>query len=150
MSPNYPNPYPNNAEETWIITAPMGSIIILQFHSFLVNIISLKQFEYKLIILLYHIQVVVDVNDHYFNDDHLELYDGLNDEGIKIAKLKGNLGEFSISSLGSHLYVYFESDADYDESTGFHASIHYGNSYFAKLSLRIFFLLWPLKSLKYF
>ena len=34
MSPNYPNSYPNNAEETWLLTAPTGSIITLQFHSF--------------------------------------------------------------------------------------------------------------------
>ena len=80
----------------------------------------------------------------------------MNDEGIEIAKLKGNLGEFSISSSGSHLYVYFKSDHHNDESTGFLASIHYGNSYFSivsarvRFSLMIFFLLWPLKSFKYF
>ena len=39
MSPNHPNPYPNNAEETWLIAAPTGSIITLQFHSFHVRLI---------------------------------------------------------------------------------------------------------------
>ena len=39
VSPNYPNLYPNNAEETWLITAPTGSIINLQFHSFYVRIL---------------------------------------------------------------------------------------------------------------
>ena len=39
MSPNYPNSYPNNAEETWLIAAPNGSIITLQFHSFHVRLI---------------------------------------------------------------------------------------------------------------
>ena len=34
MSPNYPNSYPSNAEETWLLTAPVGLIINLQFHSF--------------------------------------------------------------------------------------------------------------------
>ena len=34
MSPNYPNPYPAYAEETWLITAPNGTTITLQFHSF--------------------------------------------------------------------------------------------------------------------
>ena len=38
MSPNYPNSYPNNAKETWLLTAPTGSIITLQFHSFQVRI----------------------------------------------------------------------------------------------------------------
>ena len=33
-SPNYPNSYPSNAEETWLLTAPVGLIINLQFHSF--------------------------------------------------------------------------------------------------------------------
>ena len=43
VSPNYPNKYLPNAEETWLITAPTGSKILLQFHSFAVRIII----EYK-------------------------------------------------------------------------------------------------------
>ena len=39
MSPNYPNSYPKNAEETWLLTAPTGSKITLQFHSFQVRLI---------------------------------------------------------------------------------------------------------------
>ena len=39
MSPYYPNSYPNNAEETWLITGPAESIINLQFHSFHVRYI---------------------------------------------------------------------------------------------------------------
>ena len=39
MSPNYPSTYPNDAEETWLITAPTGSIINLQFNSFHVRFI---------------------------------------------------------------------------------------------------------------
>ena len=42
MSPNYPDPYPTFTQETWLIKAPIGSTIILQFHSFLVNMILLK------------------------------------------------------------------------------------------------------------
>ena len=38
-SPNYPNSYPNNAEETWLITSPIESIINLQFHSFDVRLV---------------------------------------------------------------------------------------------------------------
>ena len=64
------------------------------------------------------------------NNDYLELYDGLNDEGIRITKLSGNLGKFNISSPGSDLYVYFKSNNYDDGSTGFLASIHYGNTYF--------------------
>ena len=39
MSPNYPNAYPGHADETWLISAPTGSIINLQFHSFHVRFI---------------------------------------------------------------------------------------------------------------
>ena len=39
LSPNYPNSYPKNAEETWLLTAPTGSKITLQFHSFQVRLI---------------------------------------------------------------------------------------------------------------
>ena len=45
-SPNYPNSFFSNAEKTWLITAPIGSIIKLQFHSFNVRLIvrSIKIF----------------------------------------------------------------------------------------------------------
>ena len=33
-SPNYPNNYFTYDKKTWLITAPFGSIINLQFHSF--------------------------------------------------------------------------------------------------------------------
>ena len=36
-SPNYPNDYPHNTEQTWLMTAPSGSIINLYFHSFIVR-----------------------------------------------------------------------------------------------------------------
>ena len=39
-SPNHPNNYFNNDEKTWLITAPVGSIINLQFHSFYVRLIE--------------------------------------------------------------------------------------------------------------
>ena len=39
MSPNHPNSYPNNAYETWLLTAATLSIITLQFHSFHVRCI---------------------------------------------------------------------------------------------------------------
>ena len=34
MSQNYPNPYPDYVEDTWLLTAPTESIIKLQFQSF--------------------------------------------------------------------------------------------------------------------
>ena len=48
ISPNYPDPYPNSAVETWILNSNNGSKINLQFHSFQVGtyIISLLIFFY--------------------------------------------------------------------------------------------------------
>ena len=34
MSPNFPNSYPSYVKETWLLTAPKGLSITLQFHSF--------------------------------------------------------------------------------------------------------------------
>ena len=42
-SPGYPNSYPNNAYETWLLTAPNASIISIKFHYFHVRTIV----EYK-------------------------------------------------------------------------------------------------------
>ena len=38
VSPNYPNYPKQNTEETWLLTAPEGSIITLQFHEFHVSL----------------------------------------------------------------------------------------------------------------
>ena len=45
MSPNYPNAYPSNAEETWLLTATNGSFITLQFHAFYVRLIYNRKIE---------------------------------------------------------------------------------------------------------
>ena len=64
-----------------------------------------------------------------FSFDYLAIFDGQNDEATEIAKLSGNLGSFSISSTGNSLFIKFESSYYDDGSTGFLATIHYGNSY---------------------
>ena len=46
-SPNFPNPYPINVEETWLLTAHEGSIIILQFHFFDVRLIAIIKISYE-------------------------------------------------------------------------------------------------------
>ena len=57
----------------------------------------------------------------------LEIYDGSNDQSTQIEKLSGNLGSFNISSTGNLLFLKLVSTI-YDEgSTGFLATIHYGN-----------------------
>ena len=122
MSPNYPNSYPNNAEETWLLTAPTGSIITLQFHSFHVRLIveSKSRTKWELIFSL------LQTENNY---DFVTIYDGPNDQSTQIEKLSGNLGSFSISSTGNSLFVKFESDGSVSKD-GFLATIHYGNPYF--------------------
>ena len=61
--------------------------------------------------------------------DYLEIYDGPNDQSPQIAKLSGDLEIFSISSSGNSLFVKFKSNHNDDGSTGFLATIHYGNPY---------------------
>ena len=121
VSPNYPNSYPNNAEETWLITAPTGSIITLQFHSFHVRFIveSKNRTKYEFRFSLLQTET---------NWDFVTIYDGLNDQSTQIAKLSGNLGSFSISSTGNSLFVKFESNG-WGSYAGFFAAIHFGSSY---------------------
>ena len=59
----------------------------------------------------------------------VDIFDGENDQSTHILKLFGNLGSFGISSTGNSLFVKFESDHYDDGSTGFLATIHYGNPY---------------------
>ena len=119
-SPNYPNSYPNNAEETWLIIAPVELLIKLQFHSFHVRLIvdSKNRSKYKF---------GFSVSQTETNYDFVTIYDGPNDQSTQIEKLSGNLGSFSISSTGNTLFVKFESDSVVS-SDGFFATIHYGNN----------------------
>ena len=44
QSPNYPNNYPNNKDCHWIITAPFGFAIALDFQTFEVKYDCIKEF----------------------------------------------------------------------------------------------------------
>ena len=44
QSPNYPNNYPNNMDCHWIITAPFGFAIALDFQTFEVKYDCIKEF----------------------------------------------------------------------------------------------------------
>ena len=53
-SPNYPNQFFPNDEKTWLLTAPIDSIINLQFHSFHVRFIVVsKKTKYESIFLFF-------------------------------------------------------------------------------------------------
>ena len=68
-------------------------------------------------------------------DDFVTIYDGPNNQSPQIVKLSGNLEIFStISSTGNYLFVNFTSDWLIDlDSTGFIATIFYGNLYFISI-----------------
>ena len=122
-SPYYPNGYFNYYEKTWLITAPVGSIIILQFHSLsYVRLIveSKNKIKYKCI-------VKFSLSQTESQHDFVTIYDGPNDQSTQIEKLSGNLGSLSISSTGNYLFVKFESDL-LGNDDGFLVTIHYGNN----------------------
>ena len=118
-SPGYPNSYPNNAYETWILTAPNASIISIKFHYFHVRTIA----EYKKELNIKSYYFLSQTENGY---DFVTIYDGPNDQSTQIEKLSGNLGSFNFSSTGNSLFVKFESDSG-QQYTGFLATIHYGN-----------------------
>ena len=61
--------------------------------------------------------------------DFVAIYDGPNEESTKIKELKGDLGNFAITSSGNFLFVKLESDDFSDGNLGFLATIHYSNPY---------------------
>ena len=103
-SPGFPNSYPNNAYETWILTAPSASIISIKFHYFQVRTIAEYKNRAKYKIISFFSQTE---NDY----DFVTIYDGSNDQSTQIEKLSGNLGSFSISSTGNSMFVKFKSDS---------------------------------------
>ena len=125
MSPNYPNAYPNYAQVTWLISAPIGSIINLQFHSFHVRI-NVDSIKIKINMNSYSFSSQTQPPDTFVDFDPLTIYDGSNDQSTQIAKLSGHLESFGISSTGNSLFVKFESDGT-GQFSGFHVTIHYGN-----------------------
>ena len=123
------NSYPNVAYDTWLIAAPTGSIIYLQFHSFHVG--HLEEFENITIndfrfIFVSQTQDPIMIDGTLYHGDPLTIYDGSNEQSYQIVKLSGNLGSFSISSTGNSLFIKFESD-NLDNFAGFIATIHYSN-----------------------
>ena len=69
------------------------------------------------------------VGKEYIDTDFVAIYDGPNEESTKIKELKGDLGNFAITSSGNFLFVKLESDDFSDGSLGFRATIHYSNPY---------------------
>ena len=67
------------------------------------------------------------VGKEYVDTDFVAIYDGPNEESTKIKELKGDLGNFAITSSGNFLFVKLESDDFSDGSLGFFTTIHHSN-----------------------
>ena len=127
-SPNYPNWY--NADGVgceWLITAPEGFIIALEFNHFQVN--NLLDFVMKFPKILYII-----VFPHYKLWDStsyfVSLYDGTCDQTKELETLTGTMpndDKWVISSSGHHMFVSFNV-AFSVSYPGFLSKIHYGKT----------------------
>ena len=67
--------------------------------------------------------------DKQIDKDFVAIYDGPNDQSTKIKELKGDLGNFTITSSRNFLFVKLESDDFSDGNLGFLAKIDYSNPY---------------------
>ena len=134
-SPNFPSYYPPNTEKTWLISAPFGSIINLQFQYFELQVRHIVAFEninlshfidWKWLWFWFPFSQTEEPSICLLDSDFLAIYDGLNAQSTQIAKLGGNLESFGISSSGNSLFVKFKTDF-HKQYTGFLATIYYGN-----------------------
>ena len=76
--------------------------------------------------------IYIQVGQYSFESDSVTIHDGSNEQSTQIEKLSGDLGSFNILSTGNYLFVKFKSDGygqNNDPYDGFHATVHYGNSY---------------------
>lgn len=119
MSRDYPNLYRNNELCTWVIKAPRGWKVQIEFVDFRVNLTNL--FSYKKIDNSYNLQTESHDNCNY---DYVELFDGPSVSSPSLRKFcgstrPGNGAEFRSSS--NHLTVKFRSDGS-EQFKGFKAS----------------------------
>lgn len=85
-SPGYPKQYPPNKECSWIILAPSGKIVRLQFQDF-----ELEKYS----------------NCLY---DYLELRDGDGPQNLLLGKFCGDVTPSRVNSSGNAMYIKFYSD----------------------------------------
>ena len=107
-SPFYPQNYlADGIGCEWVITAPEGNIILIEFEHF-------------------------DVGDGGDHENFVSLFDGVCHQSKELKTLYGSMSndvKWIISSSGRYMYIRFSVD-DYSSyspsSTGFLAKIHYG------------------------
>lgn len=126
-SPNYPSDYPNSETCRWIISAPQGHLVQLNFQTFVL--------ETCLVPLI-------------CSCDHVEVRDGSDANSPKLGKFCGNNKPAPIQSSGRYMWVEFDSDLTRNEK-GFYATyIAVGNEPFSLLLLLLLILMLLLFMLK--
>ncbi|XP_078598285.1 neuropilin-2-like [Branchiostoma floridae x Branchiostoma japonicum] len=93
-SPNYPGYYPNYATCHWTITVPEGSIVLLTFDSFEIEL----------------------------GNDFLYIYDGGSDSRLRSWSFSGEFIPDPIISTSNQMILLFTSDRYDDDDPGFQAS----------------------------
>ena len=96
QSPNYPRPYPNNADITWVLMGPSAGRISISFKSF-----SLEE-------------------DSACRYDYVELRDGTASNSPLIGKFCGGNVPATYMSADNSLFVNFKSDVS-ESRAGFQA-----------------------------
>ncbi|XP_078391727.1 cubilin [Cetorhinus maximus] len=97
-SPNYPSPYGNNLDCSWVITVDNHYHILLEFADF-------------------------DLEHQSCDSDYVAVYDGLDEAAPMLGKLCGGLIPGGITSTRSVIYVRFRSQSS-NEHRGFRAQFN--------------------------
>ena len=124
-SPYYPqNYFTDGIGCEWVITAPEGHIISLEFDHFSVSKYYIISKYLKMFIKCYNLIFQLKNYHGYF----VSLFDGICDQTKEIQTLYGSMAndvKWIITSSGRYMFVRFA--VGYSSSTGFLAKIHYGN-----------------------
>ena len=96
QSPNYPRPYPNNADITWVLKGPAAGRISIRFTSFMLE------------------------EDSACRYDLVELRDGETPDSPLLGKFCGGILPSTFVSADNSLFVYFKSDVS-EKRAGFQA-----------------------------
>ena len=127
QSPNYPNKYPNDKDCHWIITAPFGFAIVLDFQTFEVR----YNFYTYLDRLCWTKENRNQQNICFQTEalgcdyDYVDIRDGGVATSTKLGKFCGNKLPNTIKSTGNQLFVRFRSDSS-GQRKGFSASFTKG------------------------
>ncbi|RLW11183.1 hypothetical protein DV515_00001475, partial [Chloebia gouldiae] len=112
-SPNYPQPYHNNTDCSWVIQVDQSHRVLLNFTDFDIE------------------------NHHSCNYDNVEVFDGPNNEAPLLEKLCGTQHPPPITSSKNLMYIRLHSDNTI-QHRGF--SAHFTEGFLAHISYLLFFL----------